>query len=130
MVMMVRGRSPVPWRTVPSGFDDDISRPENNRNSNNNNLLDNREMRKLRRRQQKQQEKNAEIKCPDGTVGYVNDNYCDCFDGSDEPNTAACSHILVQRPTFSCDSGRRTLFASRVRDGIKDCDDGSDELIR
>jgi hypothetical protein len=68
--------------------------------------------------------------CPDGTRGLVNDNYCDCADGSDEPDTSACSMRLVQRETFKCKDGSRTLYSSRVGDGIKDCDDGSDEPKR
>ena len=34
----------------------------------------------------------------------LNDNYCDCADGSDEPNTSACSHLLVGKRVFSCDN--------------------------
>ena len=65
--------------------------------------------------------------CPDGTRGYFNDDYCDCLDGSDEPDTAACSYWTVQQPTFACRDESRVIFASRVGDGIVDCDDGSDE---
>jgi protein kinase C substrate 80K-H len=62
-------------------------------------------------------------------MGYLNDDYCDCLeDGSDEPNTSACSHVLVQQPTFHCTDGTAVIFASRIMDGIKDCLDGSDEL--
>jgi len=60
--------------------------------------------------------------------GVLNDDYCDCPDGSDEPNTSACSHVLVQQPTFHCRDGSLVLFASRVNDGIPDCPDASDEL--
>jgi Glucosidase II beta subunit-like len=74
--------------------------------------------------------------CPNGKMGYLNDDYCDCLDGSDEPSTSACSNRLVQRPTFKCKGGgarissntnTTTIFASRVGDGIRDCPDGSDE---
>lgn len=67
------------------------------------------------------------ITCPDGTRGLVNDDYCDCSDGSDEPDTAACAGRLIQKETFKCKDGSKTIYASRVGDGIVDCEDGSDE---
>jgi len=69
------------------------------------------------------------VVCPDGTKGRVNDDYCDCSDGSDEPMTSACSHLLVRKETFPCGDGSGlVIYASRVGDGIQDCPDGSDEL--
>lgn len=56
----------------------------------------------------------------------VNDDYCDCSDGSDEPGTAACSSGRFYCPQKSL----RTpgyVPSSRVNDGICDCCDGSDE---
>ncbi|XP_061704773.1 glucosidase 2 subunit beta [Cydia pomonella] len=67
--------------------------------------------------------------CFDGTVtipfSYVNDDYCDCFDGSDEPGTSACLNAM-----FHCtNAGHRpqNIPSSRVNDGVCDCCDGTDE---
>jgi hypothetical protein len=65
--------------------------------------------------------------CSDGSSGILNDDFCDCVDGSDEPRTTACSHLNVQSSIFDCGDGILFIFASRVHDGIVDCPDGSDE---
>jgi len=70
-----------------------------------------------------------DFSCLDGSklipFSFVNDDYCDCADGSDEPGTSACS-----RGSFYCqNAGHISTFipSSRVNDGICDCCDGSDE---
>ncbi|KAI8928185.1 glucosidase II beta subunit-like-domain-containing protein [Entophlyctis helioformis] len=69
--------------------------------------------------------------CLDGSItiaaAAVNDNYCDCPDGSDEPGTSACDH-----GRFHCtNSGHieSSILSSRVNDGLceSECCDGSDE---
>lgn len=53
-------------------------------------------------------------------IEWVNDDFCDCSDNTDEPNTSACPNGL-----FTCK--HRSIPASRVNDGICDCCDGTDE---
>ncbi|XP_071735808.1 glucosidase 2 subunit beta [Rutidosis leptorrhynchoides] len=69
------------------------------------------------------------INCKDGSNSFtrdrLNDEFCDCVDGTDEPGTSACP-----RAKFYCEnagSSPRFLFSSRVNDQICDCCDGSDE---
>ena len=76
---------------------------------------------------------NGNNKDASNNTGYLNDNYCDCLDtGADEPDTDACAHVTVGKPTFSCHNNNNNttmvIFASRVRDGVPDCPNGSDEL--
>ncbi|GAB9467369.1 Glucosidase 2 subunit beta [Globisporangium polare] len=61
---------------------------------------------------------------------FVNDDYCDCDNGEDEPGTSACSHLLSS--VFYCGNDGyfpKKIPTSRMNDGICDCCDGSDEFV-
>mmetsp|Transcript_39000 Transcript_39000/g.69880 ORF Transcript_39000/g.69880 Transcript_39000/m.69880 type:complete len:548 (-) Transcript_39000:39-1682(-) len=67
--------------------------------------------------------------CLDGSrqvpLHAINDDFCDCVNGSDEPGTSACP-----RGTFYCKNLGHTpkvLPSSFVNDSVCDCCDGSDE---
>lgn len=57
----------------------------------------------------------------------LNDDFCDCADGSDEPGTSAC----INGRFFCINAGFKPLIlpSTRVNDGICDCCDASDEYF-
>uniref|UniRef100_A0AC35U0V9 Glucosidase 2 subunit beta n=1 Tax=Rhabditophanes sp. KR3021 TaxID=114890 RepID=A0AC35U0V9_9BILA len=70
-----------------------------------------------------------DFQCRDGSKNIpfdsVNDNYCDCDDGSDEPSTGACPDTFF----YCSNDGFRpeNIPSSRVGDTICDCCSGEDE---
>ncbi|KAI1316738.1 hypothetical protein EDD11_009554 [Mortierella claussenii] len=73
-------------------------------------------------------------RCLDGskTIPFkaINDDYCDCPDGSDEPGTSACGNAYF----YCANIGHVSSYiqTSRLNDGVCDqeCCDGSDEYNR
>jgi len=76
----------------------------------------------------------AAFQCPGGGPidrSAVNDDFCDCPNGGDEPGTGACAGAEpVSSKGFYCPNhgvAPRYIYLSRVGDGLCDCCDGSDE---
>lgn len=75
------------------------------------------------------------FQCPGGgpilSRALVNDDFCDCPKGGDEPGTGACTGSEHNSPKgFYCPNhglAPRYVYLSRVGDGVCDCCDGSDE---
>lgn len=70
-----------------------------------------------------------DFECFDGSLlipfTRINDDYCDCADGSDEPGTSACMN-----GSFYCqNAGHQSMYIPSVwvNDGVCDCCDASDE---
>lgn len=67
------------------------------------------------------------------SYSQINDNYCDCPDGSDEPGTNSCSYKLDQK--FYCKNTNHIpgyIENYKLNDGVCDydvCCDGSDEYL-
>jgi len=69
-------------------------------------------------------------------ITSLNDDYCDCADGSDEPGTSACAHLSKKPNTFvgfwcrNAGFKEQTISPMIVDDGICDCCDGTDEVLK
>jgi protein kinase C substrate 80K-H len=69
-------------------------------------------------------------------ITSLNDDYCDCADGSDEPGTSACAHLSKKPNTFvgfwcrNAGFQEQTISPMIVDDGICDCCDGTDEVLK
>jgi len=75
----------------------------------------------------------GQFRCLDGEeyieFDKLNDDYCDCSDGSDEPSTSACTVGTFHCKTGAIGGRTETIPSSRVNDGVCDCCGGEDEYL-